>query len=714
MNARHVIPALLLSLTLGTAGACSADPATGTRRSVRSRDDAGTAGNAGASEGRPASKPALGTPVHWDGKAALPRLPRGKIWAFEDGRRRALPLSEARRLGFTVVELGDSWTPVLFTEQSPLDKQPIPFPYRKRYLDLANDRTDRQGRKLPRDRSNHLELYGVPPTPSVIRKRLRDRLVRSCMAKVDLKALKAFRGSVSAWGFGFALRRARSTRETVNRVLRRKRLAQESQLSQTRAGRRILQKLQRAEGRGKAVAAAIQVLRCERLLPEQRRRRLRRTPPGDELYTALTAFERKHMIVGQGTLTRDVTLAMARTPDEADADALRRVIRERVVHAAQIIEDGSALRLKPTYLDRRGRERKRTNLVKRFTQAALNNLGLTTPSAVRGFLLAMPAPDLRDLRVALRLPGRPDYYSADMDLEVVIQRGDVFYDPPVDDQGKKVAQYRGRTPRLTLWLNDRGQRIPLVRWRTTVGGWNDEIKDGHVYLKYKPSNVGKRVWRDVVAAPIWIPPPSTPPKEIVRGKKLKKDAMGPGHLSAYGLVAAPHLLPVKRRGELHYWDQGIRTHGSYNYRSIRAGYSHGCHRLYNHKAIRLFSFLLHHRPHVRVGLEPYPYQHRFEYKGHKFKIKVENRGYVYRFVKPLSVQVTRGRVLGTKKRPIKDYLPKPGVDYPTDAGVPAASTDGGVPTPTSSSDGGAPAPKNTPDGGVPTTSGSSAPRRELR
>jgi len=613
----------------------------------------------------------------------------------------------ARKAGLTIIDLGASWAPVLFSEFRPGDAAPQPFPYRQRYLDMANDRTDHRGRKLRAGEHNYLDLYGVPPTLSVVRKRFLDTELRECLADVDREALRKLPRAVSAWGFKYVRRRARALRKGARRVKRRRRLKSDEALARTKGGKRLLRKLRRAERRARAANAALEVLACEGMLERRAkrrrgRRRWRKLPAGDKLWRALTSYERKHMILGRGVLTKRLAKEMARTADEADADAFRRVLRERVVHAARIVEDGTARRLRKHWKDAQGRKRPLRDLVSEFTKQTLDALGLTSTVAIRSFLTGLSAPVLADLRVAVRLPDRPPYYGPDMDLEVVINRGDVYYDPPIDQEGNKVAQYRSRLPRLTLWVTHRGQRIPLVRWRTTVGGWNDELKDGQVYLKYKPSKVGERVWRDIVAAPIWIPPPTTPHREIVRGRKLKTDSMGPGPYSAYGLVAAFHLLPRKRRGEIRYVDQGIRTHGSYNYRSIRAGYSHGCHRLYNHLALRLFSFIVMHRDYDRVGLEPYEYTNRFTYRGRRYKIEVDNRGYIYRLTDPIKVTVSRGRVLGKRKQPIKEYIPKPGVKYEPDGGV-EDSADGGVGDPADAGVSGSDdsdSPGGEPDAGV--------------
>ncbi|MDY0004961.1 MAG: L,D-transpeptidase [Polyangia bacterium] len=617
-------------------------------------------------DARAASRPAVktrpsakGTPVLWNETSGLEALGADKVWAFEAGARYPQSEEEARRQGFTVIDLGDEWTPVLFTEHQAGDQEPRPLPYRQRYLDLANDRTDHHGKPLARGASNHLELFGIPPTPSVIRKRFLDAEMRTCLAQVDRESLGSLRTGITAWGFKGAARNAESLEEVARRLVRKHRLAGPEELPRIRGGKALLGRLEAATKRARAVKAALGVLRCEGMLKSRAP-----WPPGDELWQALSSYERKHMILGQGVLSPEVAREMARDADEADADAFRRVLRERAVHAAQVLEDGSALKLQKTFRRSDGRDEPLPNLVKQVKEATLQALGLTSASAIRSFLTATPAPVLRALKVAVKLPPKPAYYQGkEMDLEVVISRGDIYYDPPIDENGDRRSQPRARLPALTVWLAWEGQRIPLVNWRTTVGGWNDEIKEGQVYLRYKPSKVGERIWRDIIAAPVWIPPPTTPPKEILKGRKVNRDQMGPGHLSAYGLVAAFHLWPQQRGNTVTYVDQGIRSHGSYNYRSIRAGYSHGCHRLYNHQAIRLFSFILRHRAHERVGLEPYPYRHQFEHDGRTYKVQVDNRGYVFRLLRPIPVNVTRGRILGSLTQPISEYLPKPGVVY---------------------------------------------------
>ena len=210
-----------------------------------------------------------------------------------------------------------------------------------------------------------------------------------------------------------------------------------------------------------------------------------------------------------------------------------------------------------------------------------------------------------ELLVAVKLPERPAYYGPDMDFEAVIDRGDVWYEFPYDEEGNKKGQPRSRYPHLTLYANYEGQKIPLVHWRTTIGSWRSEIHEGEEWFAYKNSDVGPRVWKDIMAAPAWIPPDYTPTRTLTKKKSVNGrwkrvvnyDETGPGYQSAYGLVAAYHIKQVKRadgtiRAEL---DNQIRTHGSVDYMSIMRRYSHGCHRLYNMNAVRMFSFILQHR-----------------------------------------------------------------------------------------------------------------------
>ena len=128
---------------------------------------------------------------------------------------------------------------------------------------------------------------------------------------------------------------------------------------------------------------------------------------------------------------------------------------------------------------------------------------------------------------------------------------------------------------------------------------------------------------------------------------VNTDVMGPGYQSAYGLVMGIHIDP-KRGG----FDNQIRTHGSVDYTSIARRFSHGCHRLVNNRAVRLFDFVLRHRRFRRIGDVPMNLKKRFEVEGETYRYAIKTRGYYYELGEPIPIDVLEGRVMGEVKKPI--------------------------------------------------------------
>jgi hypothetical protein len=311
-------------------------------------------------------------------------------------------------------------------------------------------------------------------------------------------------------------------------------------------------------------------------------------------------------------------------------------------------------------------------LIADFTDELLRRMGVGSPDEMKAFLQTMGPAGLASLHVAIPAPALPDYYAAQMDLLAEIDRGDVWYDFPFDGKGKSLPQPRERYPQLTLFVRWGNQKIPLARWRTTIGSWRSELQaDGKVYYKYKNSDVGPRVWKHIVAGPVWIPPEGTPGKDLLTKKVLDRnvevltvvntEVMGPGFGSAYGLVMAIHLQAGRDGGGL---DNQIRTHGSVDYTSIARRFSHGCHRLVNNRAVRLFGFVLRHRHFQRQGnLSLHNLKRRFTAEGTEYEYGIPTRGYYYELDPAVPVTVHEGRIKGIHKKPITSYVRKPGVDY---------------------------------------------------
>jgi hypothetical protein len=409
------------------------------------------------------------------------------------------------------------------------------------------------------------------------------------------------------------------------------------------------------------MAAVEKRLACENLLSPQSKHV---TGLYDEaMQAAVRRFQQKHMIYEENFLRRKTIQALARPLLDNDYDALVRALRERVVSAAGVIEDGTGGTLKAPA----------RNLVEEYTQATLQQLGLVDTQATALFFELHPPEHFKTMRAAVKLPPKPDYYAPHMELSIVVDRGDVWYDLPFDDEGNFRYYPRKRYPSLMLYATHDGQKIPLARWRTTVGGWRaEQAPDGYEYFRYKGSDVGSRVLRQVVSGPVWIAPTSTPIRSLVKGKTVNArwmklvdyEELGPGYLSAYGLVAGYFVVPGQNgRPD---WDNGIRAHGSSNYLSIYSanGFSHGCHRLPNHIAIRLYSFILGHRNKIVAGDQPVNLTRQFLKDETVYEIKIPSRGYAYLLDPPIPVSVLEGQVRGTEKRPIIGYVPKPNTEYP--------------------------------------------------
>jgi hypothetical protein len=524
--------------------------------------------------------------------------------------------------GHTLIDLSDDFTPFLFVEHAGADGRPVPNRYRRTFVGLANDRLDGDGQPLPAGHENYLELYGIFPSFSVLQERYRRDAGRSCL-EPDTARLLASAG------------RTRTPPAAAIYALERR-------------------------------------LACEGLGPAPGHR------PGRfdrQLQQALRRFQHKHMIYEGARLRGQTVRALSRDLLENNHRSFVRALRERVVAATGVIEDGTG---SPELAGAR-------NLADAYTTEVARALGVDSPQGSAAFLASRPPGGFSPLVVAVKLPPRPAHHRAPMDLKLVIDRGDVYYDLPFDETGRPIAQPRRRYPTLMLVGQRDGRELVLVRWRTTIGGWRlEQAPDGYEYYRYKGSQVGPRVIRQVVAGPAWLAPTGTPVRSLVKWKSVNGSrqpvvnytTLGPGHLSAYGLVAGYLVMPG-RDGRPDR-DQGIRAHGSAEYLSMygSGGYSHGCHRLPNHLALRLFSFLLRHRPMRVVGEppeEPTPLR-QFLVGGRVFEIRIASRGFAYQLDPPLPVEVRAGQIKGRQRQPIDGYVRKPGVPYPGPPPTPAGTT----------------------------------------
>ncbi len=664
--------ALLLVVAVGTALGC--------------RDSAGLHGSAA-----PASNPGDSQAAGTSGAGGSPRI-RGPVSEAEATKprpdlppeRRALLVTgapgapqerwidaeAAEAAGFTVVDLSDDWTPYIFAEQVGEEGQPLPNRYRRIFLGLANDELDEDGEPLEPGVKNYLELYGIFPTLSVIRARFVDSEEHPCHDQESADALDAVETVtyVAPADIKKDERRLARIREEVEHERRKAHVETLDELATKKPAfaPKVKMLAQRAAEKP-AMAAVERRLACEALLTEKSHHQ-----PGiydDAMRIAVRRFQQKHMLYEANYLRRKTVDALSRTLLDNDYDAFVRVLRERVVSAAAILEDGSASKTR--------------NLVDDYLKVALEQMQLPDAPATLAFFKRHPAPEFKNLRVAIKLPPRPAYYGDQMDLSIVVDRGDIWYDLPFDENGHYKPLPRKKYPTLTVFTKVDGKQVALARWRTTIGGWRSEqAANGYEYFRYKMSDVGPRVIRNINSGPVWIAPASTPIRSLTKGKVVNGkwmkvvnyDELGPGYLSAYGLIAGYFVVPGQNgRND---FDNGVRAHGSSDYLSIYSanGFSHGCHRLPNHLAIRMYSFILRHR-HMRViGDQPMGFNRQFLWKDFVYEMRIPSRGYIYQLDPPLPVNVLEGEIKGEQKKPILGYVPEPWAKYPP--GPPPAAPDG--------------------------------------
>ncbi|MBL8946341.1 MAG: hypothetical protein JNK45_24460 [Myxococcales bacterium] len=103
--------------------------------------------------------------------------------------------------------------------------------------------------------------------------------------------------------------------------------------------------------------------------------------------------------------------------------------------------------------------------------------------------------------------------------------------------------------------------------------------------------------------------------------------------------------------------------------SILRRFSHGCHRLYNMDAVRMFSFILQHRAYQRLGQAQVGVRRQLEVDERTYTMKIGSRGYKYELVEPIPVMVTEGRVRGKRGSPITVAMKKPGAEATEDDGL---------------------------------------------
>jgi hypothetical protein len=462
--------------------------------------------------------------------------------------------ADARKEGLTVVDLSDDWLPYVFSETP--DK---PQPLRPFLLDLANGRlkTGRQYARAHEDR--FFEVFGIFPSLNLVRRRLADKRRHACHDRVKDGVLE----ELSAKNV--------IPPEELEKVPNPN-PATRAETPMVTTGRTISPR-PLTEQEKRAVIAMQAHLRCEDLL------RGKATPGRMDRWTAegLKVYQHLHQLADNSKIDADTRAALLGDSREQDFRLLLRVLRERVVDATGLLEDGSAVGVQgqvqgrvldsPEFqplavsadkapssappaaeataaqaqaqpvaaVEKSTKIVPASDLIAPATQAASDALGWKSPEAALANTLPPPAPPpgakkarmpkLKKgqpaplpLAVAIKLPPPPAYHSTKMELRAEIDRGDVVLEKPKFDKDghKKWKPPVADRPTLTLYAKAGDHEVALVRWPTTIGGWKTfEKKDGSMALKYKESITGEAVWPEVLATPTWHPAPGMPTKRLL-------------------------------------------------------------------------------------------------------------------------------------------------------------------------------------------------------
>ncbi len=565
--------------------------------------------------------------------------------------------AQAMQRGLSILDLTDTWTPTLF---APTSDGQIPS-FHARYLELANEKDEANHPLEGEDALD--ELYGVVPALAIVRARLADDSRHTCQQAIDPKPILAIDKTYSQ-DDKEAVRLGELSRAflyaQLDKEKTRRKLADITMLAQVPDQQARYERWKKLDELHTGLVTAEQKFRCEGWLIDK---------DVDGSFTwrtgnAIELFQRRNFLMPTEKLDPETREALQLDSRELDFKLALRILRERVVESTGLIEDGTAGAGPQPILGRmldpeamraaRGHAQPlpdgAPDLISATTEAAARQLGWTGPEQVRAFLDKHP----NGARIAIALPPAPPYHAAHMELSVEIDRGDVFYDeqpPPF----RRIVPHR---PTLVLYVTDRGTKRPLVRWPTTIGGWADQrMADGSLVQRWKESEVGPRVWRDLFAGPTWFPPKTTPDRDLVKNLwnghwGVKSEVFGPGPHAAYGMILLEHLQAIKLKdGTERLDDNGIGTHGSASVTSIVNGTSHGCHRLYNQLAVRLGDFLLRHRTHVVKGEQTEKFRRIVFHNDEAFRAKIDTRGFLYELTPPVVVNVLKGNIVSKRKVP---------------------------------------------------------------
>ena len=143
----------------------------------------------------PAPKPAARPPIPQ--RKPVAALAAGETYVYEGGVARRDTIAAARAAGLLDVDLGDDWAPFILQDGEGEDAKPNA--YRETFVGLANDRLDADGDEARPGEHNFLEVFGIPPSLSVLAARVEadaSPAREACVDAVDRQGLEQWTGDV--------------------------------------------------------------------------------------------------------------------------------------------------------------------------------------------------------------------------------------------------------------------------------------------------------------------------------------------------------------------------------------------------------------------------------------------------------------------------------------------------------------------------------------
>ncbi|HSN24793.1 MAG TPA: peptidoglycan-binding domain-containing protein, partial [Kofleriaceae bacterium] len=235
-----------------------------------------------------------------------------QVVVMDAGREKGTTCAaDARAKGLTIIDLTDSWTPTLFAPTG--DQVPA---IRDKYLELAAEKG--QGEDALS------ELYGVVPALGIVRARLADDARHQCQAAIDPKPILALDRNYTQDDREMVAQHM-AWRETLDK--QREKLTGDK-----------LERLDALDREHTALVTTEQKLRCEGWLLDKDTDGSFTWRTGD----AIEMFQRRNFLMPTEKLDEDTRNALQLDSRELDFRLALRILRERVVDAAGILEDGTA------------------------------------------------------------------------------------------------------------------------------------------------------------------------------------------------------------------------------------------------------------------------------------------------------------------------------------------------------------------------------------